>query len=282
MNAALAVSVSAYSLSVDAAETMRTVLDSENRTRGQRLVTALEFASRDSAATAVYPVPPFAHLDLDSLDPARCVLPDVAAELPCWVVRQLAAAGYLTTRSVWRDTSGETYADDGRTLTLVQVVRPFALVRVQYGHTNPYSTGPADRWEVTERTPLVGRGWYLLAETGDYRSELVGAAGLDVFDSDTDLHPDAAAELLTIHIAEIEGFGASTCQAGCDRCGARWSADSGSWHFHPDSELFRPDGTEPADAVPVQTFHFDDADDFADDTIRCPHCGTGRVGFQVF
>jgi hypothetical protein len=281
MNAALAVAVSEYRLTVDAAETVRAVLDTGHRRRGQRLAAALAFASRDSEATAVYPAPPFIPLDLDQLDPARCVLPDIAAGSPCDVVRRLATAGYLTTHHVWRDTSGQTYADDGRTLTAIRVLRAFALARVEYHRTDPRSLGNADRWAVTERTPVVGRGWYLLGEIGDHRSDLVGATGLHTWDADPALHPDTAAELLTYRVAEIEGFPASTCLAGCARCGARWTAEQGSWHFHPDPELDTPTNHADRPAVMPAAFDFDDAADFDDNAIRCPHCGLGRVGFTV-
>jgi hypothetical protein len=88
--------------------------------------------------------------------------------------------------------------------------------------------------------------------------------------ADDNAHPDDVAEHLTSWVSEIDGFGASHCGAGCDTCGGRWLAESGSWHFAPD------DGADDG-------WDFDDADDFDErNTIACPSCGTGRVGFLIF
>jgi hypothetical protein len=138
------------------------------------------------------------------------------------------------------------------------VHRPFVLVGVEYRWSRDaqgWRVG-TDEWQmITNRSYIVPAGWYLVGEVGDYRAELVGVAGMD---SD----PEGC-------VFEWEGFGAFDCMAGCDSCDACWLAQGGSWHFRPDG----CDGPE---------WDFDDADDFEGDTVGCPACGCGRVGFSIF
>jgi hypothetical protein len=160
-------------------------------------------------------------------------------------------------------------------VTLVHVVRPFALVGVRYWLTPEANrqvvlTGHAyaDRWTVTGRTYQVPPGWYLVGETGDFTSSLVGVAGMARED---DADPYSVADGLTCWLHEVEGFGASRCTAECQSCRARWMAESGSWHFE-------------ADDCDADGWDFDDATDVDEEhnTVACPSCGTGRVGFLIF
>jgi hypothetical protein len=109
---------------------------------------------------------------------------------------------------------------------------------------------------------VVGTGWYVLGLVGDVVSELVGVAAVG---------DDADPETLTHWAYGVAGFGASCCLAGCGTCGARWRAEGASWRFDPDTD----------DGGGAAGFDFDDADGFDDDTIACPACRTGRVGFDV-
>jgi hypothetical protein len=265
--AILEASVSRYSLEADVSDTIATLVDSAENPWGRRLRDALEFAMY---AETAYVVAPYAGLGLDDFRPGiadRPDMPDVADRSVCGVLDKLRNEGYVNLRTVLHETSSNSYLSDGRIITAVEVLRPFALVAVQYRFSREANRrvvtdghAYADRWQFGDRSYIVPAGWYMVAETGDYVTRLDGVIGMDAMSDDTVCWLDS-----------LEGFSASHCAAGCQDCGARWMAWSGSWHFDPDDCV--------ADA-----WDFDDADDFDDTagTVACPSCGTGRVAFDIF
>ncbi|MCE7007085.1 hypothetical protein LWC34_30285 [Kibdelosporangium philippinense] len=241
------------------------MIDNADNLWGRRLRDALTFAT--VAGSPAYAVSPYVRAGLPDFRPdlpERPDMPDVEDRSVAGVLDKLQAAGYVTTRTMLRETSSQSYLSDGRTVTAVQVLRPFALVGVEYQWSREadsrairYGHAYADRWEITDRSYIVPAGWYLVGEIGDYTAELVGVAGMD---GDTDGW-----------VFELEGFDASQCAAGCQSCGARWMAYGGSWHFD-------------ADDCDADAWDFDDADDIDDtsNTVACPACGIGRVGFDIY
>jgi hypothetical protein len=179
------------------------------------------------------------------------------------VLANLEAAGLITARTVLHESAAETYLSEGRIVTAVEVHRSFALVTVRYSWSSAaglWRTGVyADQWRVTDRSYIVPPGWYLVGEVGEYRYDLAGVAGMA-----------GASDDIVCWLFDLEGFGASHCCAECDACGSRWSADSGSWRFD-------------ADWCDAYAWSFDDAEDFDDktNTIACPQCRLGRVGFMI-
>ncbi|MPZ79665.1 MAG: hypothetical protein GEV28_04405 [Actinophytocola sp.] len=240
------------------------MIDNADNPWGRRLHDALTFAT---FADSAYPVTPYASVGLADVRPDapdRLDMPDVGDRSASGVLDKLQAAGYVTARTVLRETSSQAYLSDGRTVTAVRVLRPFALVGVEYRFSREansraikYGHAYADQWEITDRSYIVPTGWYLVGETGDYVTDLVGVAGMDG-------DPDGC-------VFEMEGFGASQCAAGCQSCDARWLAYADSWHFD-------------ADDSDADAWDFDDADDIDETagTVACPACGTGRVGFDIF
>jgi hypothetical protein len=260
----LEASVSRYSLTVDASETITVMIDNAANPWGRRLHEALNFAM--VSGSPAYAISPYVRAELSDFRPdlsERPDMPDVEDHCAAGVLNKLESAGYVTTRTVLRETSGQAYLSDGRTVTAVQVLRPFALVGVEYWLSREaasrairYGHAYADHWEITDRSYIVPTGWYLVGEVGDYVDELIGVAGMDD-------DPDGC-------VFELERFGASECAAGCASCGARWLAYADSWHFQPDD-------------CAADAWHFDDADDFdTANSVACPSCGTGRVGFDIF
>jgi hypothetical protein len=268
------VSFSRFSLTVDAFDTIRAVLESGNTPWGRRLHDALIFATTEETAYAVAPYVPVRPESFCPGAPERGALPDVADWSVGDVLRKLESSGFVSTHTIWSETSGQAYLSDGRTVTAVHVLRPFALLGVHYSFSYTmyrdiarHGYVYADQWKITDRTYIVPAGWYVMGEIGDYSRSLVGVTGIAARD---DAHPDDIAEHLAYWVSEIDGFGAAHCGAGCDACGGQWLAESGSWHFTPDDDT--NDGWD-----------FDNADDFDErHTIACPSCGTGRVGFLIF
>jgi hypothetical protein len=259
----LEASVCRFSLTVDASDTIKILVDSSDNPWGRRLHDVLAYATY---AESAYAVAPYVNVCLADFRPDGSEVPDVADRFVSGVLDKLQTAGYVETRDVLHETTGETYLSEGRTVTAVHVVRPFALVGVDYRFSREansrairYGHAYADQWKITDRSFVVPVGWYLVGETGDFTPDLVGVAGIAA-DSDD----------LICSLFELEGFGASTCLAGCGTCDARWSAESGSWHFR-------------ADDCDADAWDFDDADDVDETagTVACPACGTGRVGFSV-
>jgi len=264
----LTASVSRYSLTVDAAETIAAMLESADNPWGRRLNDALNLAMFAESAYPVAPYAPVSREDFRPHGPKRSDMPDVEAPSVSGVLDKLQDAGYVTVHNAWRETSSEAYLSDGRTVTAVHVVRPFVLVTVKYSWSPEANHraivtgyGSADRWEIADRSHTVPAGWYLVGEIGDYNMfDLVGVAGID------GEHADWACWL-----DGLEGFGASHCTAGCQACGARWLAYGDSWHFTADE----------CDADP---WEFEEAHEIDETTgtIACPGCGTGRVAFDIF
>lgn len=259
--------VSRYSLTVDAAETITAMVENADNPWGRRLEDALRFAM---CAESVYAIAPYATVPHEAFrpdGPERPDMPSVDAPSVSMVLDKLQLAGYVTVHNAWHETSSEAFLSDGRTVTAVHVMRPFALVAVKYSWSAAanrravvYGHSYADQWEITDRSYTVPTGWYLVGEVGDYQVNLVGVAALN------GERPDWACWL-----DGIEGFGASHCAAGCQSCGARWLAYGDSWHFEPDD-------------CAAAAWDFDDADDIDETTgtIACPACDTGRVAFDIF
>ncbi|MFC0105537.1 hypothetical protein [Kibdelosporangium aridum] len=253
--------VQQFSLTVDVAETIGLMVENADNPWGRRLHDALSFAMAGDVVFAVSPYVAVPHAvfapdaQRDSAD-----IWEVGGRSVCDVLGSLEKAGLISTRTVLHESPSETYLSDGRIVTAVNVLRPFALVSVAYRRSSQarFTLGYADTWEITDRSYIVPVGWYLVGEVGEYVYDLSGVAGV-AGDSDDTL----------CWLFDIEGFDASHCSAGCSSCGSRWAAESGSWTFDPDC----------CDAC---TWSFDDAEDFEDNTIGCPQCRTGRVGFMIF
>ncbi|GAA3744540.1 hypothetical protein [Salinactinospora qingdaonensis] len=261
----LDVDVSRYSLTVDARDTIRAVLDSGDGERGSRFDEIMHVASCGEAAFAV---PPSASVDRGDFRPG---LPDdddwpeIGDRHELAVLRNMERAGLAETYDLFSETIGESYLDEGRVLTVVRVLCPFTIVSVRYGWSGVLGAY-ADRWEITERTHTVQAGTYLVGHVGDFGMTYVGATGIDAACEGAD---DITDDVLFMWLVEQEGFLASSCLAGCDSCQGRWIAEAGSWHFRPDC------------ARDVDDFDFDAIDDVDGATIACPACVTGRVGFLV-
>lgn len=261
-------SVSRYSLTVDAAETIAALVESADNPWGRRLDDVLRLAM---VAESAYPVAPYAAVSHEDFLPGaakRSDMPDVAAFSVAGVLDKLQDAGYVTVHNAWRETSSEAYLSDGRIVTAVHVLRPFVLVTVKYSWSPEADRrammtdhGSADQWDIADRSYTVPAGWYLVGETGDYNMfDLVGVAGIDSEHDDW-----------TCWLDDLEGFGASYCAAGCQTCGARWLAYGDSWHFA-------------ADGCDADPWDFEEADEIDETTgtIACPACGTGRAGFDIY
>ncbi len=250
--------VSQYSLTVDAAETIDLMTASADNPWGRRLHDALVFAMGRDETFAVSPYVSVNHEDFapQSLDESS--LPEVGDRAVDAVLSRLEKAGLVTTRTVLHESTSENYLSDNRIVTAVRVLRPFALVSVAYRWSSRSLLGYADRWEITDRSYIVPAGCYLVGEVGELVYDLAGVAGM-AGDSDDTFY----------WLYDLEGFSASHCLAGCDSCGARWSAECGSWRFE-------------ADACDARSWSFDDAEGFEGNTIACPRCASGRVGFMIF
>lgn len=264
----LAPSVSRYSLIADAATTIAAMVESADNPWGRRLHDALRCAMYAESAYPVAPYVPVSHEDFRPDAPKRPDMPDVEALSASGVLDKLQDAGYVTVHNAWRETASEAYLSDGRTVTAVHVIQPFALVAVKYSWSPEADRratisgyGAADRWEIADRTYTVPAGWYLVGEIGDYNvTELVGVAGIDGDRTDWACWLDG-----------LEGFGASYCAAACPSCGNRWLAYGDSWRFMPDE-------------CDADAWDFEEAQDIDETTgtIACPACGTGRVAFDIF
>jgi hypothetical protein len=263
------VSVARYELCVDAADTIRAVLDCGDTDAGGPLAEALRFACTEFDVLAV---PASGPLRPGELLPGHgsADVAEVSAHTADNVLSALRQAGYVGAYDLSAETHSEAYLSTGRTLTAVHVLRPFALVAVACSWSNPDADRPADRCEITGRSGPVQPGWYVVGVVGDvYGRTVVGAANVEADDSD---HPKDTAERLAGWADNVEGFSASHCAAGCNACGARWYAESGSWQFRPDGDS----------ATDVDGWDFDDVDDVDDrGMIACPACHTGRVGFSI-
>jgi hypothetical protein len=260
----LEVTVEQYALSVDAADTVRAVLETTDTDRGDLLAAALRLAA---SAAAVY-VTDLNEVVASGGLPPSAPSAQVSASTVDGVLAELASSGAVGVHHLWAETSTDAYLSEGRRFTAVWVRRPFVAVRVEHA---PGLPARWEGWRIAERTRIVPAGWYLLGEVGDVVTRLVGAGMLHLPESG-DADAAAVAEGLAGRLVETDGFGASRCDAGCRACGARWYAESGSWHFTPDSSR----------DTDVPAWEFDDAEDFRDDgTIACPACGSGRAGFLI-
>jgi hypothetical protein len=263
----LEVMVERYALWVDAAQTVRAVLDGTDTGAGDRLAQALSVAAAvDSVRIAGVPA--------GHGGDGAVFLP--GGELLCLSVSTvedalagLAAGGLLRVRPVWAEESSAAYLSQGRRLSLVQVRRPFVVFDAG-DHADDAAAGGRG---VDGGSGVVAAGWYLLGEVGDVVPDLVGAGRLDLDEAGAGgVDAGVLVEGLVDRLVETDGFGASLCVAGCGACGARWLAESGSWHFIPAA----------GSGVVVAGWDFDDAEGFGGDgTIGCPACAAGRVGFSV-
>jgi hypothetical protein len=253
--------VSQYSLTVDASETVDQMMQSADNPWGRRLHDALlqAMSGRSGASFAVSPYVAVSHADLGPQAPDNPDLPEVGDSSLSGVLSKLEAANLVTTRTVLHESPSENYLTDGRIITAVEVHRPFVILSVDYRWSRGLRVNTyADRWDVTERTYIVPAGSYLVGEVGEHCYDLVGVAGMAGLSEDT-----------FCWLYELEGFAASHCLAECDSCGSRWTADGGSWRFEPDW-------------CDAPAWSFDDAEDFdTTNTVACPSCGNGRVGFLL-
>jgi hypothetical protein len=249
----LEVEVSLYALHVDARETVMAVLDAGDRgAASDALSIVLEAAASGAVLSAEPSRPP-------ALAPSRLSTVDETLDA-------LAVTDLLSARTLWRESGTDAYLSEGRALTVVHVQRSF----VPYRHdTDDRDAGsPAQRQRMSaRRLPTVPAGWYLIGQVGDIVPALVGATGMDPARPGC-RNIDEAAEQFTSWAVDVEGFGASRCDARCSGCARRWYAEAGSWHFLPEAG----DGTD---------WHYDDAYGFDSGTISCPRCGSGRIGFSI-
>lgn len=117
---------------MDAAETIAVMVESADNPWGRRLNDALRLAMFAESVYPVAPCAPVAREDFGPDAPTRSDMPDVEAPSVSGVLDKLQDAGYVTVHNAWRETSSEAYLSDGRTVTAVHVIRPFALVTVKY------------------------------------------------------------------------------------------------------------------------------------------------------
>ena len=293
-------SVEQYTLELDAGESVDAVLDAGLRGDDADALAAVLRAATDGppvfAVAAGITAGAGAGSGVGAVVDAAAFVP-VTESTVDGALAALAAGGLVVARSVWRERPGQAYLSDGRFFTAVRVLQPFTLLtRDDDGRWIRFPADPGRQEEdlaaprttadtapqpdpaqaqspAGVRVGVVPAGWYLVAEVGDLWPSLVGVTGVDpatVARSVDVSCPGAVAERLTSWLAELEGFGASRCDARCNGCGGRWYAEAGSWHFSPDPE------------VDVVAWDFDDADGFEPDgTICCPDCRCGRVGFSI-
>jgi hypothetical protein len=248
--------VSLFALQVDTTETIMAVLDAGVRDPASEALTAVLQAAEAGAVIAARHAEP---IKSSGMPPTRVSTVDE-------LIAALGTAKLIAARSIWWETTAEAYLSEGRSLTLIQIRLPVAVFR----HADEQRA--ADEQQPTEPARLLAfipAGFYMIGEVGDIVMKFVGAAGVDLgpMTRANDTHPSEVAERLAAWAVEVEGFGASRCDAECSACRHRWYAEAGSWHFRPES-----DGTD---------WHYDDAYGFENNTIACPHCHTGRVGFTI-
>ena len=260
------VTATRYSLTVDTTEAFESLSDVAENETGDQLRDALAMALQANVAYATA---------ADRVITSEDVRPEAgdSPDLPCmngptpWdVVKTLESAGFVTARTELVETSGETYLSEGRRVTVVHVDKSFTVVTVDYQFSRAadrravqHGHAYADQWTVTGRSEAVPQGWYLVGDISEYHRTDALACVIGM----TQPPDDVVAWLF-----EVEGFGASTCLAGCGSCARQWRAESGDWTFQPDG----------CDAEP---WAYDDAGDFHTNMIACPACPTGRVGFTV-
>src|SRR6266545_2636334 len=263
----LSVTVEQYVLSVDAAETIRAVLDTTDTRGGDRLAAALRLAASAWPVYATTLNDLVANHGRNPQPTDGTPQPEVSAATVDAALAELARAAMVRVHRLWTETATEAYLSEGRRLSLVHVPSRFTLVRTE---RRPDLPAAWDGWRIAERTRPVPAGWYVIGEVGDLGTDLVGIGKLDPAIADDHADAGELAERLAGALAETDGFSASRCEAGCHACHATWYAEGGSWHFTPDDD---------ADAA---AWDYDDATGFRNDgTITCPACGTGRVGFMV-
>ncbi|WP_344306429.1 hypothetical protein [Fodinicola feengrottensis] len=259
--------VDRYCIAVDSGQTVREVLDAFETDSDSSAAFTEVLECFPQSESALYLVPLLHRIHVDDFEPRGDDLPSVGryAERGSRLY-ELEKLGIITdVRTEWTETSSGAYLSDGRALTTLHVPKTVIPVEVRYrfpDRWDSYSHSYASHWEVTDQLDPVPAGWYLIGETGDYTAKTVGVAYLgDSFGMSDDF---------MCHVAEVEGFTASRCEAQCDACETRWFAESGSWRFQPEYGF---------DADP---WNFDDAAGFeTDNRVSCPQCGTGRVGFMV-
>ncbi len=251
--------VAYHELSVDAQDTVTEILNSVRIADAPALASVLRLTDRPGgydADTSLYVADALTKIGWEDVAPGTV---DGPAHLDnAEGLRELEKLGYLTVHDLAYETSGSSYLDEGRSLTAIRVLRPFHTVGVVYRWRRAL-IGPADQWDIVTRPGMVWPGVYVHGAVGDYRSRDVGLVYAGPPELDTD------ALIYTIR----EDSDVFTCHAVCDRCGADWYADGGSWIFR-------------ANRGHVD-FDFGDARRHDGNTVMCPEplCVSGRVGFTV-
>ncbi|WP_322750980.1 MULTISPECIES: hypothetical protein [unclassified Frankia] len=248
------------SISVDATDTVRAILDSVREADAPALATILRRAARPGSvdtATSVYVADAFTKIRRGDVGPRSVDGPDCLEETD--TLRELEKLGYLEFDDLAYETSDDTYLDEGRALTALRVLRPFCVVTVVYRWTRG-QLGPADQWDIVNHSGVVWPGTYVQGTVGDFRQRDVGvvyAGPLDGVDTDA------------LRYAIREGSDVYTCHAVCDSCDSDWYAADGSWAFRRNTA--------------AHDFDFDDARRITNGTIMCPEplSLSGRVGFTV-
>lgn len=172
--------------------------------------------------------------------------------------RDLTTLGFhARAETVWDDTTGLSFLDDPRRLSLLTLAVPVTLTAA----TVIDKDAGAPRAVILDRYPIPA-GRYLFCE-------IITAAGTRTW-----LHGIWACpgEVTVEALAEVEGFDAWQISADCPSCGRSWIACAGSWWFNPD----------PDDIGNDLEWHYEDATGHRDNTVDCPigWC-PGRVAFTV-
>ncbi len=254
--------VGVYALEINTIQASKAMLEQIDNGHGGSLLQALTLVDEGHATYAV-PQGQTATAGTFRLDMSGSLdVPRISSSDP---LAELEAASYVTSHHLMLQKSNDTYLTIGRSITAVQVVKPFSIVEVCYRSSVPQdgestSARPLpDQWEIGEQSDVVPAGWYVVAEIDDrdHMPDLIAVAGVN------DVPDDVAAWL-----HGLDGVGVTTCRALCDGCGDSWVADSGGW-------MFRPDGDT------GDIWHFQDVRGFYENAIDCPSCFKGWVRFTV-
>jgi hypothetical protein len=247
--------LSSQSITVDTGDTFTAMLDAADNNHGDLLSDAICTALKTGWAYAAPAECPVTNVDLRP-HPDQSSLQWVSAHKPYDILKAVESTGCLAVQLVLQEGIGRTYLSEGRSVSAVQVTKPFYVLTAERQVVSWTSSEPY-QWVVGHRSDIVPAGCYLVAEIDDRRSTLVVVAGMNQL-------PDNVPAWLS----NLNGFHASVCLAHCDTCHADWLADDGRLTFRPVH----------CDAAP---WKFGDAEDVRQDSIACPACGDGRVRFEV-
>lgn len=172
--------------------------------------------------------------------------------------RDLTALGFHAgAETVWDDTTGLSFLDDPRRLSLLTLAVPCTLTAATL----------IDEDNGTSKAVILDR--YLIPAGRYLFCEVITAAGTRAHLHGIWVCPG---EVTVEALADAEGFDAWQISAGCSSCNRSWIACAGSWWFNP----------APDDIGNDLEWHYEDATGHRGNTIDCPigWC-PGRVAFTV-